>query len=211
MPLALAVEIAPEASVTESQVSDSQSVRMHLREQTRPAHERAEAAVMRALNRCSKDSYVRYLERVFGLYSPLEAKLLAVPAYTERVTDFAQRRKVPWLLDDLRHFGRGVRSLPLCTTLPDLTHTHAVLGTAYVFEGATLGGPVLLGALAFEPAPAPARGGTFLSGYGPSTAERWRGFTRVLDQAVTNTSELTRLVHGARQAFAVFEDWIAAS
>lgn len=206
---ATAIEIAPEASVP--QLPEPLPGSAFLRQQTRTAHERAEVAVIRRLNRRSRNSYVRYLERAFGFYSPLEAKLLATSDYTRRVADFSVRRKVPWLLDDLRYFGREVDGLPLCSALPELGSGQAVLGVAYVFEGATLGGPVLLRSLGLEPAPSPARGGTFLSGYGPNTAQRWQSFQRILDEAANNPSELAQMVQGARQAFALFEDWIAAS
>ena len=205
MPVAIAIERAPATEVLERSASAC------LRQQTRAAHERAEAVVLRNLNRSSRASYVRYLERAFGLYSSLEATLLTTPDYTERVTDFAARRKVPWLLEDLRYFGRDESELPWCSTLPRVKSAHGMLGMAYVFEGAALGGPVLLGSLGFEPRPSPARGARFLSGYGAETSQRWRTFKRVLDEAANDKSELAQMVQGARQAFAAFEAWVAAS
>lgn len=180
-----------------------------LRTETRTAHQRAEAAVMRRLDTRSQQSYVAYLERAFGFYSPLEPLLEAQPGHVERISDFAERRKAPWLRADLNFYGCEVERVPLCARLPEPKSSREALGIAYVFEGATLGGGVLLRMLSIEPRPAAGHGATFLSGYGPETARLWRSFKQALDQSVERPEHLAELLRGATHAFSAFERWFA--
>jgi heme oxygenase (biliverdin-IX-beta and delta-forming) len=182
-----------------------------LREATRAEHASAEAAVLRLLSDRSREGFVRYLERLLGLYAPMEELLRGLESFRAHLPDWEQRRKVPWLLEDLAFFGYtpdASRRVPRSSDLPELTSAGHVLGAAYVLEGATLGGRVLQKQLTPALPLAPGRGGTFLNGYGEWNASMWQTFRSVLDRFGTLPSDFEALREGATRTFAAFEGWL---
>lgn len=182
-----------------------------LRATTRPEHERAEAVVLGRLQSDEPRALPRYLYRLLGLYAPLEEALQASAAYLATVPEPGLRRKVDWLREDLAFFGVSLAELanvPRCDVLPSLRGAQRTLGVAYVLEGATLGGAVLLRHLRARLPLEKGRGASFLVGYGASTGRLWDSFRRALDEAVTSREDWDELREGAAETFRAFELWL---
>ena len=159
---------------------------MHrLKAATATHHERLERRVDIASRVGSRDAYRELLERLYGFYRPVEARLepFAVPAVTP---------KLPLLVADLEELGSDPANLPLARRLPAVRDLREALGVSYVLEGATLGGAVIAKLARRELGVQAA----FFGAYGRDVARRWRAFGAVVDE------------HGAECAAAVacFED-----
>lgn len=204
----------PEAIDPAPHPAGQRSAQAWLRAVTADAHARAESAVMRALQPLSAARYGAYLQGVHALYAPLEPQLYG-DALAGLLPDAAERRKVPWLLEDLAALGLAPRA-PRAEA-PRSDHTIVPRdplerwGAAYVLEGATLGGPVLLARLRAQGLLLDReRGGfRFLLGYGPRAGAMWHAFRTQLQRAVTMRSDWTALGAGALGMFAAFEAAIA--
>lgn len=179
------------------------SIQAWLREETSEAHIAAERAVMRALTPLGPTRYRSYLQRLHALYAVLEPPLWSTCA--ELVPDHALRIKEGWLRADLAELGCDGFERP-AVALPSLAGPLHALGAAYVVEGATLGGPVLLARLRAagvldRERPAGAR---FLSGYGAGNAAMWHAFRAAL-QAAGRAADWTPLRIGALAMFRAYE------
>jgi len=187
------------------------SVHAWLRTFTAEAHARAEQAVMRALAPLGYERYGDYLERVLALYEPLEQALWSSAALRIVLPDADLRRKVPWLREDLAALGREHRAFAAPPELPSLETPLEQLGAAYVVEGATLGGRVLLARLrASGVLHGSRRGARFLSGYGSQGAALWHAFRSALNGAACCQADWTRIGVGAVGTFRAYEAAIAA-
>jgi heme oxygenase len=182
------------------------SIQGWLREETAGAHAAAELAVMRALTPLGRASYSRYIARVHALYDALEPQLWR--ACAELVPDHALRLKVGWLRADLA--ALDVKRFEPAVALPAFDCSAYALGAAYVIEGATLGGPVLLGRLRAAAVldAQGSQGARFLSGYGASNAAMWQAF-RVMLQDAGRTADRAQLRDGALAMFRAYEAAIA--
>lgn len=194
---------------TATPAESARSAQAWLRKETALAHQAAEAAVMQSLLPVSQARFAEYLRRVLALYEPLEAVLWSEPGLSQWVPDRALRRKVPWLLEDLEALGiaRPARST---VALAGSSEPLALLGAAYVVEGSTLGGPVLLARLREAGLFERTRAGTrFLSGYGPRTGAMWHAFRTQLQRAACSTANWSALRDGALAMFRSYSNAIS--
>jgi heme oxygenase len=139
----------------------------------------------------SRDAYRELLERFYGFYRPLEARLAP---FGVQVTP-----KLPYLTADLAELGGDPRKLPLARRLPAVDSLPQALGVHYVLEGATLGGAVIAKLARRELGVSAA----FFGAYGTEVGSRWRAFGEYVER------------HGAESGAAVacFEDmeaWVCA-
>lgn len=173
------------------------SLLLTLRSRTREAHERLEAEVDVPGKWQDRSAYGALLAAFRSVYAPLEHELDASAGTPVALPDWAQRRgKTGWLDEDL-----AALDVPAAPPLdvPPLTTAEDVAGTAYVLEGATLGGAVVLRSLD------PSLPHRFFTAYGPERGRRWRDFRSHLDgltgldqDAVVASADRTfALVHGA--------------
>jgi heme oxygenase (biliverdin-IX-beta and delta-forming) len=100
-----------------------------------------------------------------------------------------------------RDLGRlAAEPLPV-TVAPTPLSLGEALGWAYVAEGSTLGGRVILKGFASEKIDL--RGLGFLDPFGATTGDRWRAFVELLESAVADgRARLEDVVRGANAAFA---------
>jgi heme oxygenase len=160
-----------------------------LKAATAEHHERLERRVDIAARLRSRDAYRELLERFYGYYRPLEARL------APHGQTFPIRPKAPLLARDIEALGGDVAALPLARRLPPTDSLEQALGVLYVLEGATLGGAVIARM---------ARGLDVSSQFfGAYDSARWREFKAFVDQ------------HGADSAAAVatfetMEAWVCA-
>ncbi len=159
---------------------------------------------MRALSPIELPRYGAYLLRVHALYAALEPQLW--DACGALVPDSAARFKTSWLRDDLAALGLGNGTLGHAP-VPALADPYEALGAAYVIEGSTLGGPVLLARLRESGLllQRSAGGARFLSGYGAHNAAMWRGFRTALQRAAHDAQRWPLLRKGALAMFRAYE------
>jgi heme oxygenase len=84
--------------------------------------------------------------------------------------------------------------------VPPVVGAAEVLGVAYVVEGATLGGVVLLRSL--EPAGLPCR---FFASYGARRGAMWQAFRRHAEAFEQRGGDVARAVDAAQQTFRAFQ------
>ena len=198
-------------SDTVTRSSDSPDLPARLRSETRAGHDAVERALRLLDPALTLDVYRARLERLWGLYAPLEAALEAAGP-TLRGLDLPDRRKTPWIETDLRALGAdGVARLPRCRALPALRDEAERLGCLYVIEGATLGGRVISRHVERALGIGPSDGARFHAGYGERTGERWRAVQGALASLDAADGAHDRAVAAARATFASLHDWCAAT
>ncbi len=75
------------------------------------------------------------LERLYGFYAAFEREAFKSAALRQLLPDWTERRKEPWLEDDLYWMGyttSGILRLPLCRTMPSMSSIEALMGGTYV-------------------------------------------------------------------------------
>jgi heme oxygenase len=154
------------------------SLLLLLRERTRQAHARLEDGVD-VLERCrDRHAYADLLACLRSVYAPLERALDASPATPPLLPDWSTRRKTGWLDEDLAALGFPA---PEDAEIVLPQSAEDVAGAAYVMEGATLGGAVVLRRIEqvwFEPLPH-----RFFASYGAQRARRWRDLRQRMEAA----------------------------
>lgn len=174
------------------------SLLLLLRERTREPHQRLEDGVD-VLGRCrDRGAYAALLVGLRSVYAPLERGLDDAAATALLLPDWAQRRKTRWLDEDLAALDVPT---PADAVVDAPASAEDVAGAAYVMEGATLGGAVVLRRLeSVWPEPLPHR---FFASYGADRGRRWRAFRTRVDAAALDP-EAT--VAAAERTFAAFEN-----
>ena len=180
-----------------------------LREQTRAYHDNLERK-LDIFDRCrSLSDYRLLLERFYGLYLPLEARLDARSDWALLGLDFARRRKAPLLRRDLQVLEAAPDDLPLCPDLPPLDSAAQALGCLYVLEGATLGGQIIARHLHAAFGIDADSGGAFFRSYGAAVGSQWRAFgDAVTRYAAGENAQQAVIVRSACDTFAAFDRWL---
>ena len=177
------------------------SLLLELRRATREAHDRLEER-LDVPDRCrTKGGYAALLLAFRSVHAPLEEAIAASPAADRALPDWRSRRKTGWLDEDLA--ALGIEQPRGSAVVAPLTSAEDVLGTAYVVEGATLGGGLIVRQLeqAFADPP-PHR---FFSSYGTGRGAQWRAFRAQAEAAHAAGLDTERVVEAARRTFALFE------
>ena len=172
-----------------------------LRESTREAHVALEAAARVSTADFDLHKYREFLEVMYRCHWPVEERLAASAAYVEAVPNVQGRRRAELAALDLEDLGHKRPKLSAeRSAMPKMGTLAEQLGVAYVFEGATLGGQVLVRSLTGRHGVA--RSATrYLAGYGSVTGKRWREFTCVLNERVCKTEEVDSAVRSATATF----------
>lgn len=173
------------------------SLLLLLRERTRTSHSRLEDGVD-VLERCrDRGAYADLLTALRSVYAPLERGLDGSPSTPLLMPDWSDRRKTGWLDEDLA--ALGVPAPPdAAVEVPETAED--VAGAAYVMEGATLGGAVVLRRIEqVWDEPLPHR---FFTSYGADRGRRWRDLRQWLESAGLD-GEAT--VAAAERTFAAFQ------
>lgn len=204
-------EVVPAGGAAATGESLKLGILKRLRHETSERHAGLEQSLTVMDPRLSRADYRALLEGFFGYYAPLESRLGASPVWAELSFDFAARRKVPRLEQDLLALGRTAAELarsPRCTELPELDTIPQVLGCLYVIEGATLGGQVITRHLLAHHALTPETGGAFFAGYGAETGARWRSFGTMLTAAAERFGPADEIVASANRTFETLDRWL---
>jgi heme oxygenase len=181
-----------------------------LRETTWPAHQRLERRLDVKARFCDIATYRAHLEAMWGFYAALEQRL-GPDRFGAALSDYASRRKLPLLTRDLTALGaapEAIERLPQCAGLPECADTSAAFGSAYVLEGATLGGRTLLPLVHARLGLGAAHGASFLASYGELTTARWRSFGAALDAWCATAARSAVAAAAAVATFESLERWL---
>lgn len=196
----------------------SQSVRQQLRHAIhRLHHQLNQHPLLSGLVRpgYSLSRYKTVLTAYFHSYQRIETAIetgLADPAFAAAPFRYSERRKLPWLVADLRHFGLDPQAPEHRPIHPPTVSVPAgpgsLIGTLYVIEGATLGGQVIARGLRDNLNLTAATGIRFFNGYGDEaeTGRRWREFEQYADSVNDNPDELQRAEDAAIRIFGLIND-----
>lgn len=120
---------------------------------------------------------------------------------------YVGRRKLPWLAQDLQHFGidpEGAPHRPLrAAAVATPSAPGQLIGILYAIEGATLGGQVISRALRLSLGLTATTGARFFNGYGDAaeTVRRWRQFERYADSIRDDPAQLRLAAEAAAAIF----------
>lgn len=191
---------------------ETTTLMVRLKRETRPHHERIEAAVALLRPTLRREEYRQHLARLLGFYRPVEQRLGEhAQAWASGGLDFGARRKVEWLRADLLALGLSPEQLavlPECTALPRLEGLARAWGCLYVLEGATLGGQILSRHIGRTLGVTPETGGAFFRGYGEATGPMWRRLGEALSACAVAAAAPAAVVEGAQETFTCLEAWL---
>jgi heme oxygenase len=171
-------------------------LRGHLREATRPAHARLDAA-FGALDLTSRVGYRAFLEATAAALIPLE-QTLESSGIVEAFSEWPCRVRRHALRADLAALGGTARPLPL----PAPFEPDEMLGVLYVLEGSRLGARVLIETVAASTDWIVREAAAYLR-HGED-ARLWPTFLTALAHRAANGADAARVTAGAELAFALF-------
>ncbi len=187
------------------------SLRARLQQSTQSQHRNVERHLRLDRPVWTAPAYRAVLEKMWGLYLPLESQLDRIDWQDSGIV-MHERRKTPWLRADLAYFGlsdASIAALDLCGDVPRIDSIAAGLGALYVLEGATLGGQVILGRLQPGLGISPGNGGTFYASYGKMIGIMWRSYLAAMERVGIAPSLANAIERGAVETFAAFERWLS--
>lgn len=178
-----------------------------LKIETRPAHDRIEAAIDLERRIGSREAYRSLLARFYGFHVAWEA---AAEAAAPDPHSFRLRCKAERLARDLRALGMSaheIARLPRCHPMMPLPAPAAVLGSMYVVEGSTLGGMVIARDVERRLGLTAETGCAYFRSYGRDTAMMWKSFGAML-MAASSPEVDDLIVASAGRTFDVMHDWL---
>lgn len=178
-----------------------------LKIETRPAHDRIEAAIDLERRVASREAYRSLLARFYGFHAAWEAVAEAIAPDRQA---FRRRCKTDLLARDLQALemsAHEIARLPRCHPLMPLPAPAAVLGSMYVVEGSTLGGAIIARDVERRLGLTAETGCAYFRSYGRDTAMMWKSFGAMLAAASSpETDDL--IVASASRTFDVMHDWL---
>jgi heme oxygenase len=186
-------------------------VRFRLQRATQDLHRSVERHFALTGRIWTEDTYRALLQRLWGIYSPLERALTRLDWQDSGIV-MRDRCKLFWLNADLSHLGMdqtAIARLEICRDLPQIEGPAVGLGALYVLEGATLGGQVILRTLQPQLGISPQAGGQFFASYGRDIGEKWRDYLASLEQFGERPQTADVIERAALDTFAAFDRWLS--
>ncbi|QES87646.1 biliverdin-producing heme oxygenase [Rhizosphaericola mali] len=175
-----------------------------LKENTVVAHQELEKLIVANLKeiRNTKD-YVNFLKLFYSFFVGLES---AIEPYitSDILPDYANRRHVDCLMNDLTSLGANIEDLQLVSFDSIIDDKIKALAALYVIEGSIMGGPIILKLLSKKGI---TQGGSFFAGYGLDNLSKWTSFLTVLDLHIKGDDQNVA-VEIANQVFTSFAIWV---
>lgn len=155
-------------------------------------------------------NYRKLLIAYFHLYAALETQICQFLKRQTVTFDYAGRRKLPWLINDLAYFRddspvSGQNKLPE-PALPEIDRVGQLVGVLYTIEGSTLGGQLISRNLAEHHGLTRSKGACFFNGYGEHTTCMWQEFLDFAETISGNAHERRVAVESACRTFQLFEE-----
>jgi heme oxygenase len=184
-----------------------------LRSATSASHRRLESRLDVKNRFGDPHAYRSHLERMWGFCESIERR--SGPAsFGGALEDYEKRLKVPLLTRDLIALGadsESVLRLPRCEFIPEWSDPAAAFGSAYVLEGATLGGRTLLPLVQSRLGLTAERGAAYLASYGEDLGSMWSEFQRALDAWCNAPERRARAIRAAVGTFTSLDQWLCGS
>lgn len=152
--------------------------------------------------------YQDLLGKFLGFYQPLEPILGRFKHWSLLGIDLDERRKTPWLLQDLACLKVKAADFPLCSEPDWILDEASALGTFYVMEGSTLGGQVISRHVAAQLGLSREHGLAFFSSYGEAVGARWRETREALLRFAEQTASEDAMIHAAQRTFRALASWL---
>jgi len=178
-----------------------------LRDATKDVHSQLETHLTLNRPNAGRAEYQQWTRAMYGWLSTFEDKLWTSP-WPDAAEAPLRNRKRAWLVADLKALGEtdeSVTALPMADPHLHLQTEAKRFGAAYVLEGSTLGGQVLLRQLGARLAPSE---GVYLRGYGGQTGPMWQRFSDALGSALQTPSDLEHAIASARYTFGSLAQWL---
>jgi heme oxygenase len=151
--------------------------------------------------------YIGILERFYGFWAPVEAKLLLVKELMHPALGLQTRMKSKLLEADLRILGSMATKAPYCLDLPAIDTFLSGLGCLYVLEGSTLGARIISRRIESHLQLRTDSGAAFFNGYGEAAGRRWSEF-RLFVTANVSLLQSEETVNAAVQTFESLSAWV---
>lgn len=152
--------------------------------------------------------YRKLLLAYFHLYSALEGCINQFLKLNPGIFEYAERCKLPWLVNDLAFFQEDVPTLGHnmlpAPGFPEIDGVGRLVGVLYVIEGATLGGQKISHSLAEYHGLTGYEGACFFNGYGERTSSMWQDFMRFAENISSDVGECRAAVESACRTFQFF-------
>jgi heme oxygenase len=176
------------------------SLHTRLKRDTAAAHAQLETFIAAANFFSTRHGYVAYLSASRAFQAEAEQALSDSAAH-EVIPDWPLRQRAQLARQDLELLGSPVGPDPTRPgRLAPVASPEWVLGTAYVIEGATLGGGVLLKSVT-RLSLGPGRGVAFLTSYGRHRSAMWQTFLTTLSRWEQRGIDQAAVVHAAAMTF----------
>ena len=179
----------------------SDSLAQHIKSRTAGAHRRVEGLLDVDAPGFDADAWRAMLGALHRVVAPLEAQLTALPALRAWLPDWDARRRAHLLAADLEALGvEPPPALPVAR----FDSLGAALGAAYVLEGSTLGGRVILARLTPRMGPLLALSDRYHRR--PDAGVAWRTFLQRLNAfGAEHPTRHAACVLAANETFTTFE------
>lgn len=185
------------------------SICQKIQHYTKAQHQDLEAHLKLMDSGVTLNCYQEYLKNLYGFYMPIE-QYFTIKFAKNCEINALHIQKSEWLAADLLAFNIQLDNLPICQLLPEIQHWSQVLGIAYVLEGATLGGRVILKHLRKNLPELDKIECNYLMSYGIELNQHWQHFKSQLAlYCLSHPAEETLIVNSAIDTFKCLSDWLA--
>lgn len=188
------------------------AARDSLRRATHAAHARLnQHSLLTGITRpgYSLDDYRRVLVAYFHFYRAIEASIDEALSRIGLAFDYQARRKLPWLVADLAHFGIDPEAPSVSPAWPprgpENLDVGGLFGVLYTIEGSSLGGRVIYRHLSAHLGLTADAGARFFFGYGEVVDVLWQQFNAEMERQLADPGVRLRAGVAAGETFALME------
>jgi heme oxygenase (biliverdin-IX-beta and delta-forming) len=188
------------------------AARDSLRRATRTAHARLnQHSLLIGITRpgYSLDDYQRVLVAYFHFYRVIEASIDDALSRLGLAFDYRVRRKLPWLVADLAHFGIDPETPSASPAWlprgPENLDVGGLFGVLYTIEGSALGGRIIYRYLSTHLGVTADAGARFFFGYGDVVNDLWQQFNAEMERQLAEPGVRLRAGVTAGETFALME------
>jgi|SRR5450830_1056535 len=158
--------------------------------------------------------YHKLLCAYFQIYQSLEDEIIRFLKATPCIFDYAERLKLPWIVEDLQFFQHYPIDYPInqanladkAVIIPEIAGIGHLVGILYVLEGSTLGGQFISASLLKNHGLHGTQGARFYKGYGEKTALMWQDFIAFSETLNNDGVQCEAAAEAACQTFQLFID-----
>ena len=117
------------------------------------------------------------------------------------ISDIEQRRKLPFIKNDLTQFNIDPEKNTEHFSLPEAETNSVLLGYMYVLEGSSLGGAMIYKHVSRHIDITEQKGGSFFTCYQAELSARWKSFLDIMGEQSLAEKNADEIVIGAKRAF----------